>query len=532
MQLPNSDMTNDFYRAFEDRHRGTRELIKSRLRVYVPFVEPLTSIYEDCKAIDLGCGRGEWLEILRELGFDARGVDLDDGMLAACRDLGLPAEQGEAIALLRTIPDESLAVVSGFHIAEHIAFADLQTLVQETLRVLRPAGLLILETPNPENIVVGTSGFYTDPTHQRPLPPLLLSFLPEHYGFARTKILRLQEPSGLVEAAVVKLIDVLGSVSLDYAVVAQKKADTEDQSKLFDDAFQRHYGVELGTLAMRYENGISGKLSLILSQIDRSAEFAARAHAAEAEVAQTQQQLAARDAELAQTQQQLAARDAELNQTQQEVALRDAELAQTQQQLAARDAELNQTQQEVALRDAELAQTQQQLAARDAEIERLNAHIARLQGEWSGASVELARTQQQLSAAEAQIEAFLSSTSWRLTAPIRAVAIGTRDIINLPARAKMSVKIRLKPHVVRAGAYLGVRPDLKAKVLLALQPFPRLHARLARAAMPVSTMPETPAVSEQAASLQVDQLTPSARRVYQDLLDARAAAKLKSGGKP
>jgi O-antigen chain-terminating methyltransferase len=178
MQLPKSDMTNDFYRAFEDRHRGTRELIKSRLQVYVPFVEPLRSIYEDCKAVDLGCGRGEWLEILRENGFDAMGVDLDDGMLAACEDLGLPAERGEAIAHLRTIPDESLTVVSGFHIAEHIAFADLQILVQEALRVLRPAGLLILETPNPENIVVGTAGFYIDPTHQRPLPPLLLSFLP------------------------------------------------------------------------------------------------------------------------------------------------------------------------------------------------------------------------------------------------------------------------------------------------------------------------------------------------------------------
>ena len=102
----------------------------------------------------------------------------------------------------------------------------------------------------------------------------------------------------------------------------------------------------------------------------------------------------------------------------------------------------------------------------------------------------------------------------------------TRGILDLPARAKMSLKIRLKPHVVRTGAYLAARPGLKAKVLLALRRFPRLHARLARAARPVSTMSGTRAASEQAASLDADHLTPSARRVYQDLLDARSPCKL------
>jgi SAM-dependent methyltransferase len=442
MQLPKSDMTNDFYRAFEDRHRGTRERIKSRLQVYVPFVEPLTSIYEDCQAVDLGCGRGEWLEILGELGFDAMGIDLDDGMLAACKDLGLPAEQGEAIAHLRTIPDESLAVVSGFHIAEHIAFADLQTLVQESLRVLRPAGLLILETPNPENLAVGTATFYLDPTHLRPLPPPLLSFLPEYYGFARTKVLRLQESIGLAGGVSISLKNVLTDVSPDFAVVAQKEANTVEQAALFDPAFQKEYGIQLEALAMRYDEGISGKLSEILSRVDRTAEFEARARAAEGELTFAQQQLAARNAELAQTQQQLAAGDAELG-----------------------------------------------------------------------------RIRQQLSAAESRITALLSSTSWRLTRPLRAVAVAARVIKDVPGQAKLRLKTGLKPHMVRAGAYIAARPALKSKALRALKPFPRLQARLARAAQP-------------AAALDVEQVTASARRVYQDLLDARAAAKLKSGSKP
>lgn len=169
-------MNDGFYHAFEERFRGSRDLIKSRLRVYLPFVEPLRGLNKDAKAVDLGCGRGEWLELLQELKFDAQGVDLDDGMLKICREVGLKVQTIDAIAFLKKLPDASHVVISGFHIVEHIQFIDLQVLVQEALRVLMPGGILILETPNPENIIVGTSSFYLDPTHQRPIPPQLLSF--------------------------------------------------------------------------------------------------------------------------------------------------------------------------------------------------------------------------------------------------------------------------------------------------------------------------------------------------------------------
>ncbi|MDX5935070.1 methyltransferase domain-containing protein [Acidithiobacillus thiooxidans] len=167
----------DFYRAFEDRYRGSRALIKSRVKVYLPFLYPLKALYPDTPVLDLGCGRGEWLELLGEEGFTAYGVDQDAGMLSACTELGLSVEQGDALEALRNLPDASQMVVSGFHIAEHVPFPILYEMVRETLRVLKPAGLLILETPNAENLVVGSSSFYLDPTHQRPLLPLLLSFL-------------------------------------------------------------------------------------------------------------------------------------------------------------------------------------------------------------------------------------------------------------------------------------------------------------------------------------------------------------------
>lgn len=268
-------MNEGFYRAFEERLRGSRELIKSRLRVYLPFVEPLIGLHADAQAVDLGCGRGEWLELLKEAGFSGQGVDLDEGMLAACRDLGLKVQTRDAVGFLKELPPVSQVIVSGFHIAEHIPFSDLQTLVQEALRVLKPGGLLILETPNPENILVGSSSFYLDPTHQRPIPPRLLSFLPEHYGFEKVKLLRLQEPTELA-SKVPTLLDVLNGVSPDYAVVAQKGA-TPEQMKLFEMPFEQDYGLTLEVLAQRYEE----RIARYEERIERDEERIARAEQAE-----------------------------------------------------------------------------------------------------------------------------------------------------------------------------------------------------------------------------------------------------------
>lgn len=245
-------MMDGFYQAFENRFRGSRDLIKARQRIYLPFIEPLLLLHEEAKAMDLGCGRGEWLEILKETGFNGHGVDLDDGMLAACRQAGLSVTTQDALSALKALPDESQVIVSGFHIAEHIDFSDLRLLIQEALRVLKPAGLLILETPNPENITVGTVNFYLDPTHQKPIPPLLLSFLPEYYGFARVKTVRLQEDKSLSGNGWTHLRDVWEGVSPDYAVVAQKAADAT-MLEASGAAFTKEYGLTPSVLMGKFD---------------------------------------------------------------------------------------------------------------------------------------------------------------------------------------------------------------------------------------------------------------------------------------
>lgn len=262
----------NFYRAFEDRHRGSRETIKLRLNVYLPFIQALKNVDAKLNGIDLGCGRGEWLEYMQENGVDLRGVDLDLDMLQSASEAGLDVIHGDAIAELKSQVSSSLSMVTGFHLAEHLPFEVLQVLINESLRVIKPGGLLILETPNPENIVVGTSNFYLDPTHQRPIPIELLSFMVEYAGFDRVKVLRLQEPLNITTSNPVSLHSVLSGVSPDYAVVAQKGGSSEGYSALTP-MFNKDYGCSLEFIASRFDHQMQTRLQefeSVLNRIQRS----------------------------------------------------------------------------------------------------------------------------------------------------------------------------------------------------------------------------------------------------------------------
>lgn len=281
----------DFYATFTDRHRGSRELVKSRLETgYLPFIEPLKQLYVDCKALDLGCGRGEWLELLEEHGFEPHGIDLDEGMLSACRERGFSVEKQDAISAFTPLADESQVVVSGFHIVEHIPFEELRTLVREALRVLKPGGLMILETPNPENILVSTSGFFLDPTHQRPIPLHLLAFLSEYYGFARIKVLRLHESPEMASKPVVTLLDVLGGVSPDYAIIAQKSCSKE-QMAMTGQPFTLEKGLTLDALASRYDSQFEARMAQSEARIAQTEARATQAEARAAKAEMEQQAL-------------------------------------------------------------------------------------------------------------------------------------------------------------------------------------------------------------------------------------------------
>ena len=250
-------MIDSFYKAFEDRFRGSRQEVRQRLEVYLSFLVALRPFHRKFMVLDLGCGRGEWLQLLKELNFEAIGVDLNQEMVNECESLGLKVRCEDVLQALKSFRSKSLSLVTGFHIAEHLSFEELRQVVGEAHRVLKAGGLLILETPNPENISVGSINFYLDPTHQNPLPPKLLGFLAEYSGFERTKILRMQEPVVLRQPeAIPTLQQVFDSVSPDYAVIAQKTSRIEVLQAL-DHLWEGDYGLSLHELTTRFQEHLN-----------------------------------------------------------------------------------------------------------------------------------------------------------------------------------------------------------------------------------------------------------------------------------
>jgi SAM-dependent methyltransferase len=267
-------MIADFYTAFEHKFRGSHDVIKDRLRFYLPFILPLKEIHPDFSALDLGCGRGEWLDLLRDFDFPVIGVDFNEGMISVAVKKGGNIVKQDALAYLNSCPTESLSLITAFHFIEHIDFEKLQSLIEHAHRVLRPGGILIMETPNPENITVSTKNFYLDPTHKNPIPPDLLFFASGYYGFSRSKIVRMQEAISGNNVSNLNLNSVLEGASQDYAVIAQKESPSNTLAA-FDEAFGQDYGSTTFELAELYSDQIA---ALMAELREKSIEVELRAN--------------------------------------------------------------------------------------------------------------------------------------------------------------------------------------------------------------------------------------------------------------
>ncbi|PTB98795.1 methyltransferase type 11 [Marinobacter sp. Z-F4-2] len=395
-------MSDQFYRAFEERYYAPRNVIKELRRQYLPFIEPLTTTYPGAQTYDAGCGRGEWLELMLERGFSPVGVDLDEGMLAACKEKNLPGNQGDAVQYLLDFDDRSLAVVSAFHVVEHIDFDALRRFVHHAWRVLKPGGLLIMETPNPENIIVATRNFYLDPTHQKPIPTQLLSFLAENEGFKRVKTLRLQESKELTEKEKVTLQEVFSGASPDYAVIAQKDAEPAFLEK-FDALFERDYGLSLDELLGRWDRRFV--------KLEKEAE--------------------------------------------------------------------------------------QAVSASDTAVARALEAAAKANEAMAVALAE-----------KANVDALVNSTSWKITAPLRLVGEYVKKLKSFGSRSQLRVFLQ------HASLYVERRPRLKQLVLRVLDRFPSLKIWLAgEARRPMGVQSS----HLQQAPLELTNLNPRAREIYQDL---------------
>lgn len=169
------------YLAFEDRHRGTREEIRHRQRVFL-------DLFPAGPILDVGCGRGEFLELCREAKVEARGIDVDPGMVARCREAGLEVAEADALAYLGALGDGSLGGVFCSQVIEHLPAGAFIALVRLAHAKLRPGGTLLCETPNPTCLTVFSGAFYVDLTHIKPIHPQAAVFVLEAAGFRDVEV--------------------------------------------------------------------------------------------------------------------------------------------------------------------------------------------------------------------------------------------------------------------------------------------------------------------------------------------------------
>ena len=221
------------YTAFENRFRGSREAIRARQARYVALFSGLSPV------VDLGCGRGEFLELLRTAGIEGRGVEGNARAVGECREKGLDVVAGDLVDFLQAQGPGSLGGVFAAQVAEHLPPPALSALLAASHRALRPGGLLVLETVNAASALAFHEVYIRDLTHERPLHPETLRFLAAAAGFGEVGVemhspvpedVRLSLlPSGALPPPATKVLNenaerlnALLFAPLDYAVIARR----------------------------------------------------------------------------------------------------------------------------------------------------------------------------------------------------------------------------------------------------------------------------------------------------------------------
>jgi len=220
-------LMDKWYEDLQELHRGSEESLLSVQHSYVHhFNERAKELRLAGPILDLGCGRGEWLSLMSQEGWAVRGVDSSEQAVSEARGKGVDVELGDLVEVLMACPENSLAGATAFQVIEHLPFPRITALMHAAFRALVPGGILLLETPNPENLQVSSYGFWMDPTHRHPIPPPLIMDLSFHVGFRDGSILR-QNPwpqwqEGETESALEREVGFRLFGPQDYALLVFK----------------------------------------------------------------------------------------------------------------------------------------------------------------------------------------------------------------------------------------------------------------------------------------------------------------------
>lgn len=208
----------NFYAYQQDRFRGSFDLIKNRQKQYIPYLKTIKNLSKLYPFLEVGFGRGEFLEILKETGIQKiLGVEVNKMRVSQARTKGFEAKQADAIDFLLRY-DGKLSGISAFHLVEHISFEQIFDLLYAAYQKLEEGGLVIVETPNPENLQVGSWSFYIDHTHITKLPSGFLQSIFDYIGYSHIQIIYSSPLKINLKSEIQKMI----YGPMDYAVVAYK----------------------------------------------------------------------------------------------------------------------------------------------------------------------------------------------------------------------------------------------------------------------------------------------------------------------
>jgi 2-polyprenyl-3-methyl-5-hydroxy-6-metoxy-1,4-benzoquinol methylase len=224
-----TQLLNDYlYFPYLNEDRSIEDVIRERVRHYLPFFSATTPPQPPGYLVDIGCGRGEFMDICRDANLPCKGIDINEDMVRHCGDKGHDVTQAGAVAYLQAQADASLRGIISCHVIEHMPAVEMLAFLRLCVRKLAPGGRLVLETPNPKSIF-GLSMFYRDFTHEKPIHPQTMKFLLQELGMQRVDVEELHKAPEHLETAIAgnavisanfRKLDAMVFGYLDYAVMA------------------------------------------------------------------------------------------------------------------------------------------------------------------------------------------------------------------------------------------------------------------------------------------------------------------------
>ena len=245
-------MESDFYFEFENKFRGDQDAISKALGIYDSLIHQTLNHVSNPKILDIGCGRGEFLEKWKKYIPNVLGIENDSRMVSVCESKGLNIIENNALEALQILPDNSISLITIFHMVEHLEYNQLFQILVECSRILQKNGVLIIETPSIDNLIVSTNSFYLDHSHKTHINAESFSFMIENNGFVKAKHYFLRG-GPLQNTEHNKLTRLLNGVAQDLLFVATKSQFMADDLFNINNTWELQLNVGITTMKAAIE---------------------------------------------------------------------------------------------------------------------------------------------------------------------------------------------------------------------------------------------------------------------------------------